>query len=200
MYLHCLGQHEPRNWCVFSLKRCVLLYQITRNTLLLLLCCGWNFVFQYTAQVIIAQCKQHHSLAACCNAKFSTTFSLSPELNWNDGTCPLIHPNCFRSRSRYLFYRNMTAMTSLWRIVSHCVQFSKWTSGPHVIYAIVFATWRQCARLCDTYGSLGLTSLHPTASASLCDGSAVLQQLRADYPSYSPGGTTVYRHVTHFLA
>jgi len=27
-------------------------------------------------------------------------------------TCPLIHPNCFRSRSRYLFYRNMTAMTS----------------------------------------------------------------------------------------
>jgi len=29
------------------------------------------------------------------------------------GTCRLIHPNCFRSRSRYLFYRNMTAMTSL---------------------------------------------------------------------------------------
>ena len=68
-----------------------------------------------------------------------------------EGTCPLIHPNCCRSRLRYLFYRNMTAMTSLWRIVSHCVQFSKWTSGPHVIYAIVFATWRQCARLCDTW-------------------------------------------------
>jgi len=37
--------------------------------------------------------------------------------------------------------------------------------------------------------ALGLTSLHPTASASLSDGSAVLQQLHADYPSYSPGGT-----------
>jgi len=67
------------------------------------------------------------------------------------GTCPLIHPNWFRCRSRYLFYRNMTAMTSLWRIVSHFVQFSKWTSGPRVIYTIVFATWRQCARLCDTW-------------------------------------------------
>jgi len=44
--------------------------------------------------------------------------------------------------------------------------------------------------------ALGLTSLHPTASASLCDGSAVIQQLRADYPLYSPGGTTVHRHVT----
>ena len=47
--------------------------------------------------------------------------------------------------------------------------------------------------------ALGLTSLHPTVSASLSDGSAVLQQLRADYPSYSPGGTTVHRHVTYVI-
>ena len=32
---------------------------------------------------------------------------------------------------------------------------------------------------------------------SLSDGSAILQQLCADYPSYSPGGTTVQRHVTY---
>ena len=31
---------------------------------------------------------------------------------------------------------------------------------------------------------------------SLSDGSAVLQQLCTDYPSYSPSGTTVHRHVT----
>ena len=49
---------------------------------------------------------------------------------------------------------------------------------------------------CVIHGS-GLTSLHPTASASLSDGSAVLQQLCADYPSYSPGGTTVHRHVNN---
>ena len=30
------------------------------------------------------------------------------ELQLSSGTCPLIHPNCFRSRSRYLFYRNIT--------------------------------------------------------------------------------------------
>jgi len=108
---------------------------------------------------------------------------------------------------------------------------------------------------CMINGYLGLTSLHPTASAWLSDGSAVLQQLRTDsssgvlggirriptsgffwqriltsavinkhgtfrpfatpvcvypppflaihhwiHPSYSPGGTTVHRHVTHFLA
>ena len=47
--------------------------------------------------------------------------------------------------------------------------------------------------------ALGLTSLHPTASASLSGGSAVLEQLRADYPSYSPGGTTVHRHVTYVI-
>jgi len=52
---------------------------------------------------------------------------------------------------------------------------------------------------CVTHGSLGLTSLHPTASASLSDGSAVLQQLYADYPSYSPRGTTVHRHVTYVI-
>jgi len=46
--------------------------------------------------------------------------------------------------------------------------------------------------------ALGLTSLHPTASASLSDGSAVLQ-LRADYPSYSPCSTTVHRHVTYVI-
>ena len=48
---------------------------------------------------------------------------------------------------------------------------------------------------CVIHGSLGLTSIHPTASASLSDGSAVLEQLCADYQSYSPGGTTVHRHV-----
>ena len=49
---------------------------------------------------------------------------------------------------------------------------------------------------CVIHGSLGLISLlHPPASASLSDGSAVLQQLCADYPSYSPGGTTVHHHV-----
>jgi len=48
---------------------------------------------------------------------------------------------------------------------------------------------------CVIHDSLGLTSLHSTASASLSDGSGVLQQLCADYPSYSPGGTTVHRHV-----
>ena len=47
--------------------------------------------------------------------------------------------------------------------------------------------------------ALGLTSLHPTASASLSDGLAVLQQLRADHQSYSPGGTTVHRHVTYVI-
>jgi len=52
---------------------------------------------------------------------------------------------------------------------------------------------------CVIHGSLGLTSLHPTASASLSNGSAVLQQLCADYPSYSPGGTTVHRHVTYVI-
>jgi len=29
------------------------------------------------------------------------------------GTCPLIHPHCFRSRSRYLFYRNITLTLTL---------------------------------------------------------------------------------------
>jgi len=48
---------------------------------------------------------------------------------------------------------------------------------------------------CVIHGSLGLMSLHPPASASLSDSSAVLQQLCTDYPSYSPGGTTVHRHV-----
>ena len=43
--------------------------------------------------------------------------------------------------------------------------------------------------------ALGLMSLHPTASASLSGGSAVLQQLRADYLLYSPGGTK--DHVSH---
>jgi len=33
---------------------------------------------------------------------------------------------------------------------------------------------------CVIHGSLGLTSQHPMASASLSDGSAVLQQLRTD--------------------
>ena len=47
--------------------------------------------------------------------------------------------------------------------------------------------------------ALGLTSLHPAVSASLSDGSAVLQQLHADYPSYSPGGTTVHLHVTYVI-
>ena len=31
----------------------------------------------------------------------------------NIGTCPLIHPNCFWSRSRYLFYRNITLTLTL---------------------------------------------------------------------------------------
>ena len=31
------------------------------------------------------------------------------------------------------------------------LHYSITTSGPHVIYAIVFATWRHCARLCDTW-------------------------------------------------
>ena len=52
---------------------------------------------------------------------------------------------------------------------------------------------------CVIHDSLGLMSLHPPASASLSDGSAVLQQLCADYPSYSPGGTSVQRHVTHVI-
>ena len=34
---------------------------------------------------------------------------------------------------------------------------------------------------------------------SLADGSAVLQQLCADYPSYSPGGTIVHHHVTYVI-
>ena len=34
------------------------------------------------------------------------------------------------------------------------------------------------------HGSLGLTSLHPTASASLSDGSAVLQQLNRQKVTY----------------
>ena len=53
--------------------------------------------------------------------------------------------------------------------------------------------------VCVIHGSLGLTSLHAAASASLSDGSAVLQQLCADYPSYSSGGTTVHCHVTYVI-
>jgi len=37
-------------------------------------------------------------------------FRHSTRTGW--GTCPLIHPNCFRSRSRYLFYRHITLTLS----------------------------------------------------------------------------------------
>jgi len=47
--------------------------------------------------------------------------------------------------------------------------------------------------------ALDLTSLHPTASASLSDSSAVLQQLCADYPSYSSAGITVHCHVIYVI-
>ena len=87
----------------------------------------------------------------------------------------------FRIKSRQFLLTCYIAVTSSWRLVFTCnfdrtckkitsigifnrtgiwccavtsvfgLHYSITTSGPLVIYAIVFARWRHCARLCDTW-------------------------------------------------